>query len=165
MSAQKSGRKTFNKIKLSSEGIQSDHVIRRSLKGLAADMLLSLEEDTTGMVSIADILAKFDSVFGNVLTSEALLGDENVAAWACKLENIRRQLLNGSMAHTATIEMLRSKFWHGLQSQSVKNATRQELLVTARSAESEYNIASPVVMSNPIQSSGVEFSEFQKQLS
>ena len=84
------------------------------------------------MLNIRDILAKFDSVFGNVLTPEALLGefyqakqgDETVAAWACKLENLRRQLMEGPMAHAATVEMLRSKFWYGLESKAVKNATR-----------------------------------------
>ena len=57
---------------LSSEGLHSDHIIRqaikRSLKGLAADILLSLEEYSIDMLSIADILIKFDSVFGNVFS-------------------------------------------------------------------------------------------------
>jgi len=99
---------------------------------LAADILLSLEECSGNMVSIADILIKFDSIFCNVLSPEALLEefynakqvDETVATWAGRLENLRRQLQEGSMAQIATLDMLRSKLWSGLNSRSVKNATR-----------------------------------------
>ena len=88
------------------------------------------------------------------------------------------------MAHTATVEMLRSKFWYGLKSEAVKNATRHHfecglpydnLLVKARAAEVEYKVSVPEVVSNPIQSvpvvssptqsSNMDLKQIQKQVS
>lgn len=61
----------------SSECLQSDHLlgqaITHSLKGFAADILLSLEKCSMNPVLIENILSKFQTVFGNVLSPATLL--------------------------------------------------------------------------------------------
>lgn len=131
--------------------------IRRSLRGIAADVLLHLGQD----VSVTSILDKMDSMFGNILQPESILETffsakqtetESVTAWACRLEHLLEQLRQQQQNHqTATRdtnaeEMLRRKFFSGLHSGPVQAALRhkldsdasyKDLLVSARTVEME----------------------------
>jgi hypothetical protein len=108
-------------------------------------------------ISVANVIAKFDGVFGDVLPAEKLMEQfysarqkdgETAAIWACRLEDILAKLRSRSphVTMSATQEMLRTKFWSGLSSETLKNALRHkhdsgipygELLVAARICELE----------------------------
>ena len=128
--------------------------IRRSLRGVAADVLQHLNENAT----VTQILAKLEMIFGNVMPTEAIyekfytarqLPGEDVSHWACRIEDLLAQLrakdlhiANPSMAES----MVRTKFYSGLKSATVKNNLRHrfdrnesyaELLISARRAELE----------------------------
>ena len=139
---------------LMAEGHPRPHVmqaIRRSLKGTAAEVLLNLGEQA----SPHDVLQKFDVIFGNALSSEALMEDfytahqkenEEVVVWGCRLESLLTQAKDKGIISDGSSEMLRSKFWSGIQNKMVKNAIRhrfdagesfQQLLVAARAVEHE----------------------------
>lgn len=126
--------------------------IRRAVKGTAADVLMNLGEG----VSPQEILNKFDASFGNILTSETLLEDffsanqqpgEGIAAWSCRLEStLAKAQHKGAMMGNAD-QMLRSKFYKGLQDSRVKEGIRHHfdsnipftnLLQYARQIEHEY---------------------------
>jgi hypothetical protein len=142
-------------ISLRSAGYSSASImyaIRRSLKGRAADLVLSM-----GIHATLDmVLDKFQRIFGTVSTPELLLEqyyssrqlpNETVAEWACRLEEILHKLEErGCPVVGQSISMLRSKFWSGLRDINVKNALRHmydshvpydDLLVAARRAEQE----------------------------
>ena len=127
--------------------------VRRSLRGNAAEVLRYMGEK----VGLDQILDKFEINFGEVLTPEQLLADfysaEQVAKqsctiWGCKLEHILTQLQEkGSFSPAAVQDMLRSKFWMGLQDERIKNATRhkfesgstyEDLLTSVRKLELEF---------------------------
>ena len=127
--------------------------IRRSLRGQAADVLLHAGEN----VSLNKLLEKFEVVFGEVGTSEAVLeaffsskqgNKESVAMWGCRLENLLRQAKKkGAIESCASESMLRSKFWSGLVNANIKMALRHffdmkpsfgELLKRARELEEEF---------------------------
>ena len=125
--------------------------IRRSLKGTAANILLTMGEG----VSPIQIIEKFDVVFGVALTSEVLLEDfytakqkegEKAVIWGCRLEQMLSQLRNRGFVQPNEDQMLRSKFWGGLTNVHLKNALRhrfdsgqnfQQLLLAARIIEHE----------------------------
>lgn len=125
--------------------------IRRSLRGTAADVLLHLGDE----VNMEEILSKFDTVFGNVLAPEFILEQlytstqnrgETVASWSCRLEDLKLKVQHGPFSASTLKEMVRAKFWSGLRSSEIKNATRShfesglsydDLLVKARIVESE----------------------------
>jgi hypothetical protein len=142
-------------ISLRSAGYSSASImyaIRRSIKGRAADLVLSM-----GIHATLDmVLDKFQRIFGTVSTPELLLEqyyssrqlpNETVAEWACRLEEILHKLEErGCPVVGQSISMLRSKFWSGLRDINVKNALRHmydshvpyvDLLVAARRAEHE----------------------------
>lgn len=129
--------------------------IRRSLRGLAAEILLHLGEN----VSLAGILVKLDQMFGNVETSEVVLErfyqakqkeGESLVTWACRLEDymVQLQRLQGStFSLQFKAQSLRAKFFKGLQSNDLKAALRhrfdggetyEQLLVAARAQELEH---------------------------
>lgn len=143
------------------EGLYREPVVlqllRRSLRGTAADILLHMGEG----VSVQQVLAKMDRIFGNVLPPEQLLEvfftarqqeKEKVAAWACRLEDILSKLQSCQEAdapyvppEVATSNM-RAKFYSGLRSATVRMTLRhhfdagvsyEKLLVAARAAEAE----------------------------
>ena len=144
-----------NEVKcLMNEGHPASNIcqgIRRSLKGTAADVLLNLGEDATPQ----KIVTKFDVIFGDALTSEALLEEyytarqkenEHAAVWGCRLETILNKVLRRGYLSSNITEMLRTKFWSGLRDDRVKNAIRhkfdanqdfESLLRAARSVELE----------------------------
>jgi hypothetical protein len=141
-------------------GLQGSHseaailqAMRRSTKSLAADVLLHLPASAT----VANILARFDQMFGCVQPTELQYESfytarqrtgESVVAWACRLEQIINDLrmADKTLGSDATNNMLRSKFWSGLSAPAARdalrhlrdnNATFTDLLVAARQFEAE----------------------------
>jgi hypothetical protein len=106
--------------------------VRRSLRGIAADSLLNLGHSTT----VKEVLGKFDAIFGNILTIDQLLKDfhnaaqtatESVAAWACRVEDLAFKVQEKGVLDLAVVRtMLRTQFWSGLYSDSLKQATRHK---------------------------------------
>ncbi|XP_071087762.1 zinc finger CCHC domain-containing protein 18-like [Haliotis cracherodii] len=94
--------------------------IRRSLKGPAARVLLRLGPHVDG----SSILAKMDSVFGDVDATETLLAKfysakqtktESVATWAVRLEDLLGQAIDaGEVEANKQDRMLKSMLWTGL---------------------------------------------------
>lgn len=111
------------------EGLR--HMIRRSLKGDAAHVLKRMHKH--GNPSIAQILDKFDTVYGIVETAEETLAEfysarqkqqEDVSAWGCRLEELLDRAARAGVIHDRDIdEMLRRRFWSGLQPR-LKEASR-----------------------------------------
>lgn len=161
---------------LQAEGYGEGHVIgcmRRVLRGTASDLLLHLGEQVT----VAQVLNKFDRVFGDVLPTEKVLEQfytaqqgesEQVAVWACRLEDILSRVTASSgsaISPSNSADMLRTKFWSGLSSPNVRNALRHrydngvaydDLLVAARVQELEMSGFKPIekvkVKSNQVSS-------------
>ena len=141
---------------LRTEGVPEEHIkqaIRKSLKGAAAKILVSLGETPT----VSQILDKFKVVYGQVQTGAALLqkfwsesqqDKENVATWGCRLEKQVQLLREKRKVEGEGDEMMRTKFWSGLRSQRLKEASRHryddqsytydKLLVEVRSVEQEF---------------------------
>ena len=104
--------------------------IRNSLKGTARSMLVPLGESA----SVKDILLKLDGFYGNVSTSETLIQSfysdyqkdtESIVAFGSRIEQtLSRAVRYGHIDLVAKDAMLRSKFWTGLKSQTLKNSTR-----------------------------------------
>ena len=104
--------------------------IRNSLKGSDRSLLVPLEQNAT----VADILAKLDGFYANVSSSETLIQSfysdyqkeaESVVSFASRIEQtLSRAVKSGHIDGIAKDAMLRSKFWTGLKSQSLKNSTR-----------------------------------------
>ena len=128
--------------------------IRNSLKGTARSLLVPLGQDA----SVSDILSKLDGFYDNVSSSETLMQSfysdfqketESVVSFASRLEQtLSRAVKSGHIDKVAKDAMLRSKFWTGLKSQSLKNSTRhlydtikdfQSLLREIRKVDQEEN--------------------------
>ncbi len=120
---------------LTTDGYSSSsilHAIRRSLRGTAADIVRYLGKKPT----VDMILSRFDITFGNVLCTEQLFqefysarqkSEESISAWSCRLQDLLSQLREqGSLGPEAATDMLRSKFWSGLSSPDVQNASRHK---------------------------------------
>lgn len=127
--------------------------IRKSLKGLAAEVLLHLGPNATSDV----LLKKMENTFGNVLPIDKLLekfwsakqtDGESVTAWACRLEHLVSQIRSrdASIFPEGSSSMLRTKFWSGLREERMKNALRHlmdtdcgydQVMISARVAELE----------------------------
>lgn len=142
--------------KFSNEAIM--RAVRRATKGAAADILLTMGETVTP----AQMLEKFEVIYGNVLTKEQALEaiyaaqqrtDEMVAGWASRLEKLAAEAIDkGAITQRAAQEVTRSKFWTGLRLDGVKQQTRHrfddlacsfDALVTAcRRVEAEQRLSS-----------------------
>lgn len=104
--------------------------IRNSLRGTARNMLVPLGESAT----VDDILEKLDGFYGNVCTSETLMQsfysdcqkeNETIVSYGSRIERtLSRAVTLGHLDLVAKDGMLRSKFWTGLKSQTLKNSTR-----------------------------------------
>jgi hypothetical protein len=132
--------------------------VRKSLKGEAAMLLLSLGDDA----SVQDISDKLDRLYGTVHTSENLMQvfytarqmeNETVASWGIRLESVlQRAIERGALFDTVSREMmLKNKFWSGLVQKQLKNATRpafysdieySRLLQAVRAIEQELQLDS-----------------------
>ena len=104
--------------------------IRKSLKGSARSLLLPIGQNAT----VADILAKLDDFYANASSSETLIRSfysdfqkeaESAVSFASRTEQtLSRAAKSCHIDGIAKDVMLRSKFWTGLKSQSLKNSTR-----------------------------------------
>lgn len=127
--------------------------IRKSLRTPAADVVRHLGESA----SIEQIIKKLHSMYGTVLSGEAILqkfysepqtAGESCAQWAARAEELCYQALEkNAIAESAILEMLKSRFWNGLRDEKIKSATRHiwksltfnDLLGEVRAAEEEYS--------------------------
>ncbi len=127
--------------------------MKKSLKGLAAQVLLYMDPHATAIAHVR----KLDSVFGNVLPIETLQerfwsarqnSGESVAAWSCRLQHLA--LLISSRDPTVfppdDKSRLRTKFWSGLYEEKMRmelrhlidsGASYEEVLVEARILETQ----------------------------
>lgn len=104
--------------------------VRRSVKGAAAEVLISMGTNST----INELLERFDVRFGNAQSLEQLLQEfytaaqqqsESVVDWGCRLEEMMsliREVAN--FTPETRSEMIRGKFWSGLKSEYIKAALR-----------------------------------------
>lgn len=115
------------------EGVDNSLIkqaIRRSVKGDAAKVLVSLGDNPT----IQDIRAKMKGVFGPVHKKGGLMqqfclmeqqDQESVSTWSCRIEEVMRRLRQeGKVQEDCEDEMLKTKLWSGLRSEKLKEATR-----------------------------------------
>lgn len=102
--------------------------IRRSLKGEARDILLTVGD----AASSAEILEKLNGIYGTVSSNESIVQqfyleqqkeNENVAQYSIRLENMLQKTKDYIPEDTKN-EMLRSKLWNGLRDSQLKNASR-----------------------------------------
>lgn len=106
------------------------YAIRNSLKGSARSLLIPLGESA----SVTDILHKLDGFYGNVSSSETLMQNfysdfqkdkESIVEFGSRLEQTLSRAMRGGLIDPVSKDsMLRTKFWTGLNSQSLKNSTR-----------------------------------------
>ena len=106
--------------------------IRRSLRGSARQVLISLGEDA----SLIQILHKMGSMFACMADKNTVMQeffnahqrpDESVTAFACRLESILTNANDGgSITADAKNDMLRCKFWTSLHSDKLKSQTRHK---------------------------------------
>ena len=104
--------------------------ILQSVRGIAADLLLSMPEGT----GLETILNKFDMYFGNVLPLDVLTqqfhtsvqeAKEDVVAWSSRLQKLLNLMKQKRPMPNCEVEQLhRSKFWNGLYSSYIRDATR-----------------------------------------
>ena len=156
------------------QGLPTDAILNaltRTLRGTAAEIILSIGDIETGAVEIEDLLIEFDCAFGNVLPPEALyetffsakqLEGERITVWSSRLKELLRrlQMSEQRMPDEIAKNVLRSKFWAGLQDQFIRTALRhkfenkepyENLLVAARAAEMETSLSGPGKPSLPQQ--------------
>lgn len=108
--------------------------IRRSVRGVAADVMVTL----SSVDSVSPILEKFEPIFGNVLPAESILEQflsakqkdgESVTQWGLRLEelaNLLNQKDPSMLSGEATKTTLRTKFWSGLSNADLRNALRHK---------------------------------------
>ena len=141
------------------EGVHSQQAIaqaiRKSLTGKAKQVLIN--SGTTA--NIDEIMKKLERVFGNVASGESMMQEfytatqgqtENAVAWGLRLEEIMKLAVDkGHVKAESTNKMLKNRFWKGLRSERLKNATRihffntdeyQELLSRVREEENEMKL-------------------------
>ena len=120
--------------------------IRKSLR-----VLLTM----SATASARDIISKLENVYGDVACGQAVIeefytsgqgADENVADWAVRLHEILKRAEDKGQVKEDRNEILRTKFWRGLYSQDLKNATKiyfesekdfEDLLVKVRTEDGE----------------------------
>lgn len=152
------------------EGFSDGRIIAsmwRNLRGKAAEALMNLGSTTT----VAKVLEKFELLFGEVQQPEVLLQcyfdseqqvDESVSAWSCRLETTLSKL---KIWQSEARQMLRSKFWNGLQNTRIKDALRHhyefgmdydQLVAEARKREKEFAREIPETSSSNVKKSGAK---------
>jgi len=153
--------RTLQKDSINSKA-EIETALKKALRGEAANTVRRLGLNAT----VTDIIYKLDGIYGAVENSDDLLTeffkaeqklDEKVARWGCRIEDLldrarQQEPLKMDAAH----DMLRCKFWKGLQSH-LKEASRHikdrmsydELLVAVRKIEGE---DLPLASSNPAES-------------
>ena len=117
------------------DGLHSEVAVtqgaRKSLRGEAARIVMnSLGHQAT----IADILDKFEGIYGAIETGEELMqkfynavqcAGESTASWGCRLEDLLTKATHHkkTMSPSVKDEMLRTRFWNGLYDSTLKNIT------------------------------------------
>lgn len=151
------------------------HAIHRSVTGMAAEVLMRMGRNVT----LDQILQKFEHVFGSVSSQEKLLTDfytaqqkstESIAEWSCRLEDVLSHHQLSQLPQRDA--MLKSKFFHGLHLDKIKNAVRhkfeggtyEELLVLAREAEEEDKSAKAVAKPQVEDVMTTKLNEIMKEL-
>ena len=104
--------------------------VRQSLRGMAADVVIYLGETTTPQ----DVLDKFDTLFGDVLTGGQITTQfflatqgprENVTCWGCRLHSIVTQIQRQEPeAASFVTPKLADRFWEGLYNDKMKESLR-----------------------------------------
>lgn len=104
--------------------------IRRSVRGLAADLLQNLGTHVT----VDKVLHEFNTVFGDVCSSEQLMQDfynakqspdEDVAQWGCRLLQLAKKAADaGAIPESDFDEKMRNKFFNGLADAHMKLSLR-----------------------------------------
>lgn len=104
--------------------------IRRSLRGEAARVAMRLRVGPS--VTLTELLAKFDSVYGTVQLKQTILADfysarqredEDTTQWSGRLEDLLAKAVEvGQVDKSQTSEMLRCMLWAGLR-QDLKDRT------------------------------------------
>jgi hypothetical protein len=145
----------FEVMTLLKDDTFSDKVIatalKKSLRGDAASVVRRMGLNA----SIEDVMQKLEGIFGTVEDSECLLSTfysaeqrpgEKVATWGCRLEDLLDRALQGQTLSSKSVDdMLKVKFWSGLQDH-IKEGTRHlkntvpdfdQLRVEARKVERE----------------------------
>ena len=125
--------------------------IRKSLRVPAKRVLLTM----SATAPARDIISKLENVYGDVACGQAVIeefytseqgADENVADWAVRLNEILKRAEDKGQVKEDRNEILRTKFWRGLYSQDLKNATKiyfesekdfEDLLVKVRTEDGE----------------------------
>ena len=112
--------------------VQILQVVRGSLRGTARIMVIPLGQNA----SLDEILAKLDVMFADAASQEDLIAEffnsnqkpsESVTAFACRLETLLQSIISkGQLPCLAKNDLLRHKFWTGLQSESLKLNTRHK---------------------------------------
>lgn len=100
-----------------------NYAVRRSLKGDAGVIAMHLGAHAT----VADIIHKLDSIYGDVEKKEDLLAqfyrarqgeDESITKWSCRLESIMgRAVEKGIVKPTDRNSMLHTMLWTGLRTE------------------------------------------------
>ncbi|XP_053400771.1 trichohyalin-like [Mercenaria mercenaria] len=123
-------------------GLYPDYLIaqlvRNSLKGKTRRVLLTLQPGA----SAREILRKIESVYGNVKSGDSLIHDfysakqssnESCTDWGIRIETLFYQAVDkGEVDESRKDGKLKERFWRGLFSERLKNATR----VTYESSDS-----------------------------
>ena len=100
-----------------------NYAVRRSLKGDAGVIAMHFGAHAT----VADIIHKLDSIYGDVEKKEDLLAqfyrarqgeDESITKWSCRLESIMgRAVEKGIVKPTDRNSMLHTMLWTGLRTE------------------------------------------------
>ena len=128
------------------------NAVNQSLRTPAADLVVNMGADVT----VTDILRKFKSRYGSVLSVEALTEKlyalkqekEDLSAWAFRIEEVVYEIEEkDGIQHSDVPAKVRGRFWYGLQDSKIKEATRaswatmpfDDLLEQCRALEEEYS--------------------------
>ena len=129
--------------------------IRKSLRGQAKQVLVSAGSS----LSADEIIKRLERIFGNVSSSECIFREfytasqnqsESAVTWGLRLgEILKNGLDKGYVKPENKSNMLCERFWNGLKSERLKNATRidyrnitdfDELLSRVREEEKVLNL-------------------------
>ena len=106
--------------------------IRRSLRGTAKTLLVTLGENVTA----DSIFYKLENTFGDVSTDSMVMQeffnehqrpDESVTSFGCRLESLIQMAIDhGTWDCRSKNDMLKHKFWNSLASDKLKSQTRHK---------------------------------------
>ena len=129
--------------------------IRRSIKDQAQEILLHMGEEAT----VADILCRYEMMFGDVNPSHVLLAQfyaaeqlssETMTAWYARLEDLASRIIrkDASIITPDNYDIIvNTQFWTKMYNEQMKNALRHkfdvmsnhsQFVVEARKVESEF---------------------------